>query len=104
MTARPYRVLVVEDEQLTAETYVAHLDRLPGFEVAAVAGSLLAARQVAAAGLHADGRFPFDVVLLDMNLPDGHGLDFLHQLRAAGCWRSPRPPTCRWCAAPSRTG
>ena len=63
MTARPYRVLVVEDEQLTAETYVAHLDRLPGFEVAAVAGSLLAARQVAAAGLHADGRFPFDVVL-----------------------------------------
>lgn len=84
MTARPYRVLVVEDEQLTAETYVAHLDRLPGFEVAAVAGSLLAARQVAAAGLHADGRFPFDVVLLDMNLPDGHGLDFLHQLRAAG--------------------
>ena len=42
MTARPYRVLVVEDEQLTAETYVAHLDRLPGFEVAAVAGSLLA--------------------------------------------------------------
>ena len=50
MTARPYRVLVVEDEQLTAETYVAHLDRLPGFEVAAVAGSLLAARQAAAAG------------------------------------------------------
>ena len=81
---RGARVLVVEDEQLTAETYVAHLDRLPGFEVAAVAGSLLAARQVAAAGLHADGRFPFDVVLLDMNLPDRHGLVLCRQLRAAG--------------------
>lgn len=84
MSARPYRVLVVEDEALTAQTYVDHLHRMPGFEVAAVAGSLLEARKVTAAGLHADGRFPFDVVLLDMNLPDGHGLDFLQQLRGAG--------------------
>lgn len=84
MSARPYRVLVVEDEALTAQTYVDHLHRLPGFEVAAVAGSLLEARKVTTAGLHADGRFPFDVVLLDMNLPDGHGLDFLQQLRGAG--------------------
>lgn len=84
MSAPPHRVLIVEDEALTAQTYVDHLRRLPGFEVAAVAGTLLQARRITAAGLHADGRFPFDVVLLDMNLPDGHGLDFLQQLRGAG--------------------
>ena len=84
MAERPYRVLVVEDEESTAHTYAEYIGRLPGFEVAALARSLLEARQVTAAGLHGEGRFGFDVVLLDMNLPDGHGLDFLMQLRAAG--------------------
>lgn len=84
MAERPCRVLVVEDEALTAQTYADYLGRLPGFELAAVAPSLLAARQLTAAALRTGGRFPFDLVLLDMNLPDGHGLDLLRQLRGAG--------------------
>lgn len=85
MTAdRPYRVLIVEDEELTAQTYADYIARLPGFTVARRVGTLDAARRLTAAALDRDGRFPFDVVLLDMHLPDGHGLDLLRQLRAAG--------------------
>lgn len=79
-----YRVVVVEDEELTAQTYVAYIGRMQGFTVAHVAGTLDSARRRLAAGLHRDGRFDVDVVLLDLNLPDGHGLDLLQQLRTAG--------------------
>lgn len=79
-----YRVLVVEDEPLTVQTYGEYLGRLPGFRLAYTAGTLEQARRFVAAGLHRDGRFAFDVVLLDMNLPDGHGVDLLQQLRASG--------------------
>jgi response regulator of citrate/malate metabolism len=81
---REYRVLIVEDAALTAQTYEDYLARLPGFRAVHTAGTLASARQFVAAGLHRDGRFGFDVVLLDLNLPDGHGLDLLQQLRAAG--------------------
>lgn len=81
---RDYRVLVVEDQELTAQTYVDYIGRMQGFTVAHVAGTLDSARRRLAAGLHRDGRFDADVVLLDLNLPDGHGLDLLQQLRAAG--------------------
>lgn len=81
---RPYRVLIVEDEELTAQTCADHVTRLPGFTVVGAVGTVDAARRLVAAALDRDGRFPFDVLLLDMNLPDGHGLDLLQQLRAAG--------------------
>lgn len=81
---REYRVLVVEDEELTAQTYVDYIGRMQGFAVAHVAGTLDSARRRLAAGLHRDGKFDVDVVLLDLNLPDGHGLDLLQQLRTAG--------------------
>jgi response regulator of citrate/malate metabolism len=72
------RVLVVEDEQLAAEAHATYTNRVQGFEVAAVARS--AAEAVRA--LAADPAI--DLVLLDMHLPDGHGLGLLQRLRAAG--------------------
>ena len=72
------RVLVVEDEQLAAEAHAAYTNRVEGFEVAAVARSAgEAMRQLAADPA-------IDLVLLDMHLPDGHGLGLLQRLRAAG--------------------
>jgi response regulator of citrate/malate metabolism len=74
------RVLVVDDDVLTAEAHALYVGRLDGFEVAAVAhtgGEAL--RLVAEAG--PDG---IDLVLLDMTLPDMHGLEVCRRLRAAG--------------------
>jgi len=72
------RVLVVEDEKLAAEAHATYTNRLDGFEVAAVARS--ASEAVRALGADPD----IDLVLLDMHLPDGHGLGLLQRLRAAG--------------------
>ena len=72
------RVLVVEDEPLAAEAHAAYTNRIDGFEVATVARSAgEAMRQLAADP-------SIDLVLLDMHLPDGHGLGLLQRLRAAG--------------------
>lgn len=72
------RVLVVEDEQLAAEAHAEYVRRVDGFEVAGVARS----GGEAARHLSAD---PYvDLILLDMHLPDGHGLALLNRLRAAG--------------------
>jgi len=72
------RVLVVEDEQLAAEAHATYTNRVEGFEVAAVARSANEAMRK----LEADPGI--DLVLLDMHLPDGHGLGLLQRLRAAG--------------------
>lgn len=71
------RVLVVEDEQLAAEAHAAYVQRLPGFELAGVARSAGEAARFLTA-------HPVDLVLLDFNLPDGHGLGLVQKLRAAG--------------------
>ncbi|TQL68110.1 response regulator of citrate/malate metabolism [Nocardioides albertanoniae] len=76
------RVLVIEDEELAAEAHAAYVERVSGFGLAGVARSAReAARALDAAR---DAGTPVDLVLLDMNLPDGHGLGFLSKLRAAG--------------------
>lgn len=72
------RVLVVEDEQLAAEAHATYTNRVDGFEVAAVARSAGEAMRLLAADPS------IDLVLLDMHLPDGHGLGLLQRLRAAG--------------------
>lgn len=69
--------LVVEDEQLAAEAHVAYLARLPAFALAGVARTA----QEALAALRDE---PVDLVLLDVNLPDGNGLDVVRRMRAAG--------------------
>jgi response regulator of citrate/malate metabolism len=81
---RDYRVLVIEDEQVTADTYVEYLARTGGFEVVHVSPTARDALGFLAEQMRQGGSFGIDVVLLDMNLPDGHGLDVLRQMRSAG--------------------
>ena len=71
------RVLVVEDEPIAAEAHTAYVGRVDGFEVVATVGTSQAALKT----LHDR---EIDVVLLDMNLPDRHGLDVVRAMRAAG--------------------
>lgn len=66
------RVLVVEDDPRAAQAHVAYVERLPGFAVAGVASTVREAGAVLATE-------PVDVVLLDLNLPDGHGLDLVQR-------------------------
>jgi response regulator of citrate/malate metabolism len=73
-----YRVLMVEDEDIAAEAHALYVGRLPDFEMAGVARTAQAAVQF----LQHDAAV--DVILLDMHLPDGHGLGVLRHLRAAG--------------------
>ena len=72
------RVLVVEDEELAAEAHAAYVARVPGFTLAGVARS--AGEAVRLLERDPGG----DLLLLDMHLPDGHGLGLLQRLRATG--------------------
>lgn len=75
------RVLIVEDEPLTAEAHAAYLQRMPGFTYAGTAATGQAAlRQLTDAV--ASGA-PIHLVLMDMNLPDLHGLDVSRRVRTA---------------------
>ncbi|TDL37748.1 response regulator [Kocuria rosea] len=78
----PLRVLVVDDEPLTAAAHAQYVERSPGFEAAATAVSGRTAVQAVQAARRA-GR-PVDLVLLDVNLPDMSGLDVARTLRARG--------------------
>lgn len=71
------RVLVVEDEPTTAAAHGEYVGRVAGFEVAGTAYTGQEALRMLSAG-------GVDVVLLDMNLPDRHGLDIVRAMRAAG--------------------
>ena len=71
------RVLVVEDEPVAAEAHRAYVDRTPGFTTAGVAAN-------AARALDVLTRTQTDLVLLDMNLPDTHGIELCRRVRAAG--------------------
>jgi response regulator of citrate/malate metabolism len=72
------RVLVVEDDALAAEAHATYAARVPGF---AVAGTVRSAGE-ALRFLAADPEV--DLVLLDMHLPDGHGLGLLQRIRVTG--------------------
>lgn len=71
------RVLVVDDEPVVADGHAEYVRRVPGFAVAGVVGTVQAAVAVLA-------REHVDLVLLDLNLPDGHGLDIVRGIRGAG--------------------
>jgi response regulator of citrate/malate metabolism len=71
------RVLVVEDEPVAADAHRAYVERVPGFSVVAVVHTAAdAIRRLSDGGV--------DLVLLDLNLPDRHGLDLVRAMRAAG--------------------
>ena len=76
------RVLVVEDDRGTADAHAAYVGRCEGFELAGVAHSASAA--IRALRVAQQGTERIDLLLLDMNLPDGHGLQVCRELRAAG--------------------
>ncbi|MEX0168892.1 response regulator [Streptomyces sp. LMG1-1-1.1] len=77
MSAAPLRVLVVEDDPVAADAHALYAGRVEGFTVVGVAHSRAAAVRIL-------DRTPVDLILLDLYLPDGHGLQLLRALRAAG--------------------
>jgi len=96
------RVLVVDDEPITAEAHAEYLRRLDGFDVAGIASDGREAVRLlresvdqqdpADRGIHPTGiagatetrHGSIDLILLDMNLPDTHGLDLCRRIRASG--------------------
>ncbi|MBT2485586.1 MULTISPECIES: response regulator [unclassified Microbacterium] len=73
------RTLLVDDDPLTLELHRDYLARLEGF---AVAGECTGARAAVSAVLDRQGPAAFDLVLLDITMPDGSGIDVLRTLRA----------------------
>ncbi|OLR94607.1 response regulator [Actinokineospora bangkokensis] len=71
------RVLVVEDNPVAADAHRQYVDRVPGFRVVAVTHSGRDALRLL------EGT-PVDLVLLDLYLPDTHGLDVVRAMRAGG--------------------
>ena len=78
MSTGSVRVLVVEDDELSAQAHADYVRRTAGFELVAVARSAGEAARL----LRSDRAV--DLVLLDMHLPDGHGLGLLQTVRAEG--------------------
>jgi response regulator of citrate/malate metabolism len=76
------RVLVVEDEPVTSAAHAAYVGRMAGFTLAGTAPDGQSALRLLTE-LSASGE-PVELVLLDMNLPDLHGLDIARRMRSAG--------------------
>ncbi|WP_337003458.1 MULTISPECIES: response regulator [unclassified Microbacterium] len=72
------RTLIVDDDALTLELHRDYLARLDGFTVA---GECTGARAAVSAVLERPGVDAFDLVLLDITMPDGSGIDVLRALR-----------------------
>jgi response regulator of citrate/malate metabolism len=77
------RVLIVEDELLTAEAHAEYVGRLDGFEVGGIAHSGAEAVRLLKASLGETAEH-IDLILLDMNLPDIDGLELCRRIRAGG--------------------
>ena len=77
------RVLVVEDDPITAEAHAAYVARVEGFVVAGVAHTGHEAFRMLRDAR--EGRIaPIDLILLDVNLPDTTGIELCRSLRASG--------------------
>ncbi len=74
---RTLRILLIEDHADTAEA-IAELLRLLGHEV--TVAFTLAAGLAAAAEIHGRGPGGIDLVVSDLGLPDGNGLDLMREL------------------------
>jgi len=72
-------VLLVDDDALTLELHRTYVERLEGFDVV---GECTGAR--AAIGAVLERADAIDLVLLDVTMPDGTGLDVLRHVRARG--------------------
>lgn len=74
-------VLIVDDEALTLELHRRYVERVEGFRVV---GECSGAHAALTALLEHPPVEPIDLVLLDMTMPDGSGLEVLRRLRARG--------------------
>jgi DNA-binding NarL/FixJ family response regulator len=72
---RALRLLVVDDHEVVRQGLVALLDRRPGFQVVAQAGSVQEAISQARV------QRP-DIVVMDVRLPDGSGVEACREIRA----------------------
>ena len=72
---RPLRLLVVDDHEVVREGLVALLSRRDEFQVVAEAGTV-------AEALVAARRFEPDLVIMDIRLPDGSGIEACREIRA----------------------
>jgi DNA-binding NarL/FixJ family response regulator len=70
------RLVIVDDHPAFRQAIAFLLDREPDFEVVAQAGSLSECRNL-------EGLDRLDAALVDLNLPDGDGEEFVRWLRAA---------------------
>jgi len=73
---RPLRLLVVDDHEVVRQGLVSLLGRRAGFEVVAQAGSVAESIVQAA-------RYEPDLVVMDVRLPDGSGIEACREIRAA---------------------
>jgi two-component system, NarL family, response regulator DevR len=69
------RLLIVDDHEVVRQGLVALLDRREGFQVVAEAGTVAEAIEQAR-------RFQPDVVIMDVRLPDGSGIEACREIRA----------------------
>jgi response regulator of citrate/malate metabolism len=72
-------VLIVEDEPVAADAHVAYVERVRGFGVRGKAPD-----GATAIRLMSQPHSGIDLVLLDMYLPDMHGLEVVRAMRTAG--------------------
>jgi DNA-binding NarL/FixJ family response regulator len=73
--ANPYRLLIVDDHEVVRQGLVALLDRRDGFQVVAEAGSVAEAVEQAR-------KYEPDIVIMDVRLPDGSGIEACREIRA----------------------
>lgn len=80
-TSPQINVLLVDDEALTLELHRNYIERLEGFHVVA---ECTGARAAISALVDSPVGRTIDLVLLDVTMPDGTGLDVLRHVRARG--------------------
>jgi two-component system, NarL family, response regulator DevR len=72
---RPLRLLLVDDHEVVRKGLAALLDRREGFEVIGEAGNVAESIEMAE-------RFRPDLVIMDVRLPDGSGIEACREIRA----------------------
>jgi two-component system response regulator DevR len=73
--ARPLRLLVVDDHEVVRQGLVSLLERREHFQVVAEAGT-------AAEALEMARKFEPDLIVMDVRLPDGSGIEACREIRA----------------------
>ena len=73
--ARPLRLLVVDDHEVVRQGLVSLLDRREHFQVVAEAGTAAEAVEMAR-------KFEPDLVVMDVRLPDGSGIEACREIRS----------------------